>query len=193
MTTRALLLLLPLFGCTKTGKVDNAVQKLEYPEFGDLDCASGDRHGGAPPPLGSEIYCVRDGVGSPVRHGNAIRYFPSGEIAARGNYHLDKPVGEWTVWYRDGSLKRKESWVAGVGEGLWAEFHPGGTRRAQGTMAAGQRQNLWTFFDEEGNRYLEGSYFDGQEDGVWREFAPDGSPTRERLYRSGRLLRQTEL
>lgn len=193
MTHRALLLLLPLIACTKGGKLNNAAEKLAYPEYADLECAATERPGGAPPPVGTEIFCVADSVGGPVRNGDALRYYPTGEIAGRGDYRLGKQLGEWTIWYRDGSLKRKEAWVNGIADGLWAEFHPGGTRRAQGTMVDGQREGLWTFYDEQGNRYLEGTYIDGQEDGTWREYAPDGSPTRERLYREGRLLRQSEL
>ncbi|TNE83937.1 MAG: toxin-antitoxin system YwqK family antitoxin [Deltaproteobacteria bacterium] len=192
MTHRALLLLLPLLACGKKGPLENAAD-LAYPEFGDLTCAEQHRFGGAPPPIGTEIFCVSEVTGTPTRNGNAIRYYPSGEIAARGDYRYDKQIGEWTVWYRDGSLKRKEAWLNGIAEGTWAEFHPGGVRRAQGPMIEGQREGLWTFFDEEGNRYLEGHYSNGHEDGVWREYLPDGTPVRERLYRDGRLLRQSEL
>ena len=190
----ALLMLIMLHSaCGAARAKRNAEEPLAFPQYADLPCPAGTLHAGTPPPSGDEIFCMNNTSGSVIRQGPAIRYFPGGEIAERGQYEANFQSGEWTSWYRDGTVKRRDSWVRGKPDGLRAEFHENGQRRAEGRMRQGERDGLWSFFDEEGARYLEGTYKNGAEDGTWREFAKDGTPVRERLYREGRMLRQVEL
>jgi hypothetical protein len=190
MSRAMVIIAIVLGGCGRKPIVTTAA--LAYQQYADLACAE-ERYGGAPPPTSQEVFCVADHLGSPVRSGDAIRYYPTGEVLARGRYVNNEAVGEWTFWHRDGALKRRETWVAGVANGEWSEYHPNGTMSANGTVQKGQRVGLWTFYDPEGHRFLEGEYTLGKEDGVWREYGPDGAPLRERVYRQGRLLRQSEI
>lgn len=189
MRSIATLVVLTLVGCKKPPV---SAGELAFPQYADLACTEA-RYGGAPPPTGQEIFCVSTATGTPTRAGDAIRYYPTGELAARGAYSQNKQTGEWTYWQRDGGLKRIETWVDGVANGPWTEYHPTGAMSAHGNVQKNQRIGLWTFYDPQGNRFLEGEYTLGLEDGVWREYGPDGEPLRERIYREGRLLRQSEI
>ena len=55
-----------------------------------------------------------------------------------------------------------------------------------------RQEGGWTYWDEEGNRE-EGACERGQRTGPWLSFTSDDIPTRERIYRNGRLISQRGL
>ncbi|MFT4627691.1 MAG: hypothetical protein ACI8PZ_006378 [Myxococcota bacterium] len=158
----------------------------------DLICPADTVGTGAPPPRGQEVWCQRLlPTGKWLRHGPAIEWHANEQRRATGEYYEADKHGPWLFWYATGTPERQGSYTRNVKNGVWTEFHVSGDRKSEGEFVEGQEHGMWVFWDE--NTRVEGEYVMGEPNGIWLEYTPENIATRERVYRSGRLVSQREL
>lgn len=110
--------------------------------------------------------------GSVLRHGVERESYLSGAKRALRHFERDVPVGEWTQWYEDGTVRSyythtdhpspmtfylpdgrisaSGNAVGGLRTGPWRFFHPSGTLAREGSYSAGKRNGEWIQYDEHG-------------------------------------------
>lgn len=192
--TRGLVLasLLLATGCAKRAQVEELPEADTRPRV--LDCPDGTLELGNAPPLGLEVWCAREVVGSqPLRHGPSQAWYRNGRVAAEGAYAEGRRTGHWTYHREDGSLEKEGAWSEGTETGYWLHYNADGTLAEEGPMVDGGRHGAWVTYDPESGMPVEGTWVDGERDGVWVEHDAEGQPVRERVYRRGRLISQREL
>ena len=159
----------------------------------DLVCPEGTHGEGFPPPDGNFVYCVLDGmIGTTIKQGPSIEWYPNGQKRSTGDYAADKRAGDWIHWYESGVIEKQGPYINNVADGHWIEFHPSGMQSAEGDRANGREKGLWVYWSDGDNIRTEGHWVSGQKDGEWTDFSPEGKPLRQRVYRLGRLINQRE-
>ena len=118
----------------------------------------------------AEVLRLPDGTS--LRHGVERETFASGAKRAERHFERDVPVGEWTQWYEDGTvrshlahtsepspmrffapsgaLSAEGPVVGGVREGVWRFYHPGGALAKEGPYVRGKREGEWVLYDDAG-------------------------------------------
>lgn len=86
-----------------------------------------------------------------VENGHVRYQAPNGQVTMEGNLLNGKREGEWTGYSESGRVKSRNTYRAGVLEGLSTVFHDNGKVYYTGWQAAGKQVGLWRFYDEQGN------------------------------------------
>lgn len=76
-------------------------------------CPEGTEKFGAPPPLGTKIYCRQPMRNGMKKHGAFVSWFQNGQKKMEGEYHHDAKNGDWTYYHRNGKEKYSEKWNNG--------------------------------------------------------------------------------
>ncbi len=180
-----------LVGCPKPpapAELDPGTQQA----YEDLNCPEGTRPVGTPPPIGTQVWCVRRlANGSEVRYGPALEWHTNGQLAAKGEYLDGKRNGEWLFWTTRGVDQAQGPFVDGLEEGEWKFYHPNGQMESEGPMVSGGRHGSWRYWSEQGVEN-QGTWAFGEREGRWIEKDAEGTVVRERVYRAGRLIEQIE-
>lgn len=123
--------------------------------------------------------------------------------------------GKWTTWYENGTVRSEESYDKGTMTGIWKSmfdngkteseinfvtgkavfYNQRGGKSSEGTMVNGMIQKgNWIGYHENGNKNYEGSFnAEGKKDGVWKFYDTQGLPTTEQTFKSGEIMKTTEL
>lgn len=67
-------------------------------------------------------------VGRYRKHGEAVQYYPTGEVKIRRTYEHGKEIGDEVMFYRDGSVMSRLPLVNGQKHGTYVFNHPDGSR-----------------------------------------------------------------
>ena len=87
---------------------------------------------------------------------------------------LSSPVGHWSYWYEDGSLKM---------EGEYRYFDD---------LHGSYEDGTWTYYFDNGNIWKTGKFIKGKEDGLWSYYyyTPDGELHSTKEYSNGSLIEE---
>ena len=93
-------------------------------------------------------------------------YYPNGHIQMEGTYSsIDKNIkvvslwcnystntkeGEFTVWYRNGQIKSKSSFLNGLREGLFEYWYSNGQRESKQHYSNGQKHGRCIWWNKDG-------------------------------------------
>jgi hypothetical protein len=184
--------LVGLAGCPpKTAAVVDTGPPKGHP---DLHCPAGTVPNGYGPPVGREAWCeITLADGHTQKEGPTLSWHENGQRALSGNYAAGMQIGDWVTYYPTGTPESQGQYAGGKKEGVWVTWATSGEKIAEGPFVAGQEHGAWVFWDTATLSRSEGQYVLGGRDGTWLDISPEGKPTRERIYRGGRLLTQREL
>ena len=87
------------------------------------------------------------------------------KIQQKGNYEMDKPVGEWLWWHHNGEIHRLERFKKGKEEGEIIEFDSLGTIITKGLYLNGRKEGAWYYYINDHKE--EGFFVDDLKDGKW--------------------------
>ncbi len=109
-------------------------------------------------------------------------YFENGNLEQIGSYDSKgRAKGNWTWYYPNKTVRRKESFFEGISQGMMTEYAPDSTVMVQGEYVDGSKEGLWT---ENVNGYRdEGEYLEDMREGVWKSYYPNGN-----LYFEGKFI-----
>jgi antitoxin component YwqK of YwqJK toxin-antitoxin module len=113
--------------------------------------------------------------GRQVKHGQDLRWYPSGSRLSEGAFEHGQPTGRLRRWHPNGQLQSESTFDPAGGLTPMTFWHVNGALAAQGQARAGRREGLWE------HRYLggalreRGGYIDGRRTGLWTLYHEDGS------------------
>ena len=123
------------------------------------------------------------------KQGVWAKYDPaSGDLAYRGQFVDDRPVGTFTYYYSGAQTKALLTYKL-EGKIIYAQlFHPEGSLMASGKYVGREiRDSIWNFYDINGRKISTETYRFGVKHGLQVIYLPDGSKSREVIYRSDTL------
>jgi antitoxin component YwqK of YwqJK toxin-antitoxin module len=97
----------------------------------------------------------------------------------------DKPHGEWTYYYEDGSKQRFAAFHYGEADGEWVEWYADGTLQLVGKKQGDKWHGKYLEFHHTGHKRVEGEYSQGDMIGEVHYFAPSGRMTEKSNWRGG--------
>ncbi|MEZ6014250.1 MAG: hypothetical protein R3F49_03995 [Planctomycetota bacterium] len=118
-----------------------------------------------------EVLLLPDG--GALRHGTERESYSGGARRAERHFERDVPVGEWTQWYEDGTVR--SHYVHGEGPTPMTFYAPDGAITATGPALLGVRVGEWRFYHRGGVLAKEGAYVDGKREGEWRLYDEEGA------------------
>jgi antitoxin component YwqK of YwqJK toxin-antitoxin module len=143
-----------------------------------------DRRIGANGPVVSEVLELPDG--SVLRHGVERESYLSGAKRALRHFERDVPVGEWTQWYEDGTLR--SHYVHSDRPSPMTFYAPDGQVTASGDAIRGLRSGPWRFFHSNGVLAREGSYVAGKRNGEWIQYDEQGALVGRVVFAAGERI-----
>lgn len=143
-----------------------------------------DRRMGSNGPVVSEVLELPDG--SVLRHGVERESYLSGAKRALRRFERDVPVGEWTQWYEDGTVR--SYYVHSDRPSPMTFYMPDGKVSASGDAIGGRRTGSWRFFHPNGVLAREGSYHAGKRNGEWTQYDEQGAVVGRVVFAAGERL-----
>ncbi len=136
-------------------------------------------------------------------------YYPNGNPEQIGAYNNNsQPIGDWKWYLESGIIRREESFVDGLAEGMMIEYNDSnkiiakgnfiagleegfwfyhvGDERQEGNYVAGKRSGEWKHYYDEKHLRFEGSYVDGVEDGKHIYYWDNGYIKEDGIYEMGK-------
>ena len=89
-------------------------------------------------------------VGVYRRHGEAVQYYPTGEVKIRRTYKHGKEMGDEVMYYRDGSIMSRLTFKNGKKEGPYVFNHPDGSREEAAYEGGELKEGSIRHFDKDG-------------------------------------------
>lgn len=182
-----LLTLLAACGAPTPPATDGGATSPQLPSTGanQFACPEGTKQTETTTGGGSERYCDKDGL----MQGPYIRFFPSGDWAAKGAYDRSEPDGDWT-WRHD-NLKdaQKGKYVKGKQVGSWTRWYPNGQKEEEGDYLSGRKAGTWTSYYESGRKKEFGIYHNDMKNGLWTYLFDneEGTVNKTELWEGGAM------
>ena len=88
------------------------------------------------------------------RHGEALQYYPSGEVKLHRTYEHGVEVGTETIYYKNGSVMSTLNFTNGKKEGVHIFNHPDGSREECSFASGELARSSIKHFDEKGKEKL---------------------------------------
>jgi len=98
---------------------------------------------------------------------------------------LGRRIGDWKLYYPNGSLRAKGNYVLGMKDGLWQYFFMNGKSEQTGTYKNDLPTGLWKWYFPSGALHREENYRGGKEDGMAIEYDSSGAIINEGGYIAG--------
>ncbi len=109
-----------------------------------------------------------------IKHGEAIFYYPLGNIQIKTHYVNDVQNGPYEEYYEDGQLAYKGTMKSDSLEGTWELYHPNGQLSGKGNFSRGLREGYWEFYHDNGNLQSKGNFTNDKNDGFWEFYNSNG-------------------
>ena len=108
------------------------------------------------------------------QNGVIKKFYPEGELEAKGFMKDDIANGKFTFYYKDGTRQAIKNFKNGVYNGYYMEFHQNGAIKIKGNYNDGYKEGLFSFYNDKGQKIQEGYYKNGSRNGVWKNFNDKG-------------------
>jgi antitoxin component YwqK of YwqJK toxin-antitoxin module len=115
----------------------------------------------------------------------------TGSIVTRESYMAGLINGLSEVFFSEGGLSEKQAYKEGKKDGVWEQYYSDGKLKLRGYYRAGDKVGPFIANDLMGRIMVSGQYSDGHQDGTWTYFDEKGKITKMEYYRAG-LLDRTE-
>jgi len=144
-------------------------------------------------------------------------FFPSGTVAAQGNYIDNKRDSIWVFYnqsqiissrveykegkrngleqkfYNDGTLAEETNWKDEVKDGEWKQYFTNGQLKFTTTYVNGKIEGTYKSYYLHSQKEIEGFYRDGVPDGDWLRYDINGNQTSTIKYNNGTITNLHEL
>jgi antitoxin component YwqK of YwqJK toxin-antitoxin module len=185
MFTPLVVMLLACTGAPTDSSTDPAAGPEPSSGRADLACPEGTKETENTTGGGSERYCDKDGL----MQGPYVRYFPSGEWAAKGAYDHSEPDGDWTWRHENGQDSQKGKYVKGKQVGSWTRWYANGVKEEDGDYLSGRKAGTWTSYFESGRKREFGIYHNDMKNGLWTYLHDneEGTVHRTEMWEGGNM------
>ena len=146
------------------------------------------------------------------KEGSWVKYFDNNRVKYEGQFHLGKPIGKFTYYYKEGGVKAVSDFSD---DGIVVKnitYYKNGLLMAEGEFVNQKKNGLWkyylkqknnplistetylngeldgesvTYYPETGNRTEVVSYKNGKKDGELLKYFPDGTLMTKSYYKDG--------
>lgn len=106
-------------------------------------------------------------------------YYSDGTLRMKGTYLNGEQDGFWEYYYEDGTPDMIGSYIDGVQDGFWEYFYEDGTLEMRGNYLDGEREGFWEFYKED-TCFMRGFYRNGKRNGLWEHYYEDGALGRKK-------------
>jgi len=146
-------------------------------------------------------------------------FYPSGGLAAEGNYINTRNDSVWTYYmqgaplrvssrveysegkrngieqrfYLSGQLADETTWKNDLKEGAWKQYFLNGNLKLEATHANNKLEGAFTSYHPNGKKELEGFYINGLPEGDWKRYDEDGNFMATIKYHRGIITNTEEL
>ena len=127
----------------------------------------------------TQCYC--DSI-CPVASGRCVEYYENGNIKSiqyRSDSLLD---GIFELYYPEGNLKQRSSWIKGEANGQAVHFYENGMIKAKDFWIDNRRSGLVEAYYKDGAKRFNSFYVDGKKNGKEIEYHPNGYVAAEREW-----------
>lgn len=142
-----------------------------------------------------EIYYKNGGLKSKIKRTNSSLYSTNikkvsfMEIPGKFN-------GEYITYFENGNIKEKGNYFNGLKRGEWSEFYENGQIfKKDFYNENGKLSGPFEYYFEDGQTFQKGNYLNGNLDGWWEEHYKGGIPREieyKNLYKDGEVIQYTE-
>jgi len=110
----------------------------------------------------------RNGDGE--KDGYWVMYYNNGELWYKGSYINDVKQGDWFVYFDNGQLWYNGSYINSLKHGDWVWYFSDGQLYYKGSYINGERHGDWERYYYDGKLRYKGSYINGKKIGMWKEW-----------------------
>ena len=163
-------------------------------------------------PSRKKFLCMKANYKNGMRNGEAIYYYPSGEVAAKGvmkdneiqgkltqYYPTEEIYQEFSIengsaegpsktFYKDGSIKREIIYCEGAACGLMTGYYPGGEIEYKNNYKEGYLDGHQTYYYPDGTLKEEANWKERKIDGNYKYYYPSGSVWVEKIFENGLVM-----
>lgn len=107
------------------------------------------------------------------------RKLERGVLKYEGQFRDDKPVGTFTYYYDNKSIKAVSHFESGGQVSRTTLYHPEGGVMAVGKYLGTQKDSIWTYYSTAGKMVARESYHAGVKDGTWFTYYEGGQVSEE--------------
>ena len=146
------------------------------------------------------------------KQGKWVKYFDNGKVKYEGQFHLGKPVGKFTYYYKKGGTKAVSEFSDNGSTADNITYHENGKKMAEGRFVNQKKEGVWkyylnessnpevssetykngilfgesiTYYPDSGNPTEIVFYINGKKDGKLLKYFPDGTLMTESYYKDG--------
>ena len=123
--------------------------------------------------------------GSFVKDGNYKSWFENGQIRERGQYELNKQIGEWIGYYKNGNRSEVGRYMDGKKEGKWQTWFSSGELGSEENFAMDQTEGEQKTWYKNGQLKVVKLYENNIRTGRWEEFDIEGNLRRIYNHHNG--------
>ena len=142
-----------------------------------------------------ELYYKTGGLKSKIKKTNSSLY--SSNIKEVSFREIPgKLTGEYITYFENGNIKEKGNYFNGLKRGEWSEFYENGQIfKKDFYNENGKLSGPFEYYFEDGQTFQKGNYLNGNLDGWWEEHYKGGIPREieyKNLYKDGEVIQYTE-
>ncbi len=116
--------------------------------------------------------------GQDEKHGPFTTWHASGNVARKGEFRYNLPVGKIEYWYENGQRQMEGEYVDGKSDGIWTWYHANGQKSIVGEYRDGVAIGQWTWWHEDG-KVAKKADFSAQQPAPIVQGLPQPTPHRE--------------
>ncbi|MEE9372106.1 MAG: hypothetical protein V3V00_03555 [Saprospiraceae bacterium] len=120
-----------------------------------------------------------------LRHGQTIKYYPSGQSFELSTYVHGKLDGERLLYYENGNIEIKENYCLGMFCDTLTTYYPNGKKKFVGVYNHGIMTGMVKGFYQTGELKEEVTFIDNIEQGAFTEYYKNGQKKWEGTYLNG--------
>ncbi len=115
-------------------------------------------------------------------------YFPNGVLHNRLTYVENRPNGYAIMYHENGKIYEEGLWKYNRWVGNYKLYYDNGNVQHEFNFNAnGKREGKQVYWNEDGVKIIEGNWAEGHEDGVLKEWYDDGQPKADKFFDGGNL------
>ena len=122
-----------------------------------------------------------------------IKYYDNGNVRIKGQKNSKgQEEGIWEWFYVDGNIRWRTSYKEDKKDGIEESFYADGNIEIRTSYVEGKRDGIAECFYSDGNIEIRTSYVEDKLDGIEEEFDEQGNIIRTRVWKDGKLIKETQ-
>ncbi len=119
--------------------------------------------------------------------GNWEVFYPNGQIKKRGTFVDGKEDGIQSMWYKNGQKQNESIYKDGLINGLTVTWYENGQKDNEGIRRNSKNEGKLTFWYENGNKKWEQYYKNDMQDGISTSWYENGQKEFETHYKDDKM------